>query len=445
MDENSKEHTGESELNEEKGNTEQSGRAETEHKTDEQKVDIDAEAIEIAKKILASKRDRQPGTQTAQEAYNSEIHNTILRVQQLVKYAAEAGKEIDGETQQFIANFSRKVLTNGTWSTEEEAKFWDSICSLSSELAPVNYDTLESSGNKAKTYVWVFGGLTLFLLAFLVYSQFVWVVLSNVSATIDARIQDINETEIKLEDLSLRKNALSSELKEFEKIGGGTDVDFARRSDRIRELKTDIQANERAYRETKIKDLEIRDQLTASTRILVGWLPFQGWLRTTRPPDPSFWNSEDKQLEKLQNIKDWEVQQKEESSFRNKALHTWAIQILHGMSAYLLPMIYGLVGACAFVLRSMSRQIRELTFSAADSTVQYMLRLVLGALAGISIGWFLKPDPSATNIVSTISPLGIAFVAGYSVELLFTAMDKVIKAFTGSDPGQPKTGEKAIR
>ena len=126
---------------------------------------------------------------------------------------------------------------------------------------------------------------------------------------------------------------------------------------------------------------------------------------------------------------------------RDETLATWADQILQGMSAYFLPMIYGLVGACAFVLRRLSSEIRQLTFS-ESSTVQYLLRIVLGALAGITVGWFFKPEPSQ-ELITSISPLALAFVAGYSVELVFTAMDRIISAFSSErerDPQRPPGG-----
>lgn len=376
------------------------------------------------------------------DIFKSEVKSTVFRVQQLIKYAAEAGKPVDEKSQKYVAQFSRKVISGENWTADEEATFWDSTRNLSASLYPVTYDTLTSSGRIAKRYVWSFGILTLLLLAFLVYAQFVWVVLSNVTGTIEARITDLNVEEIQIEQLYLQGNSFAKELESLVEPASATAINSANRNDRIRELRENIKSNHKTRREKEVKILDVKDELNASTRILVSWLPLQGWLRTTRPPDPSMWDSKEEEIEKLENINEWEYRQEEESSFRNKTLHTWSKQILQGMSAYLLPMIYGLVGACAFVLRSMSRQIRELTFSATDSTVQYMLRLVLGALAGISIGWFLKPETSVTVVATTISPLAVAFVAGYSVELLFTAMDKVIKAFTGAGPGQPKKQEE---
>jgi hypothetical protein len=275
--------------------------------------------------------------------------------------------------------------------------------------------------------------------------QFVWVVLSNATGTIDARSKERDAAELEWNSLQYRNANLNKEIaslnQQIEKLEADPESSaeaIAQINERKVALEKNLLDNTKTMQQNDIKFKQAQDQIISSTKILVGWLPMQGWLQTTRPPEPGWFDSEKEEIAKLKKIEQWEEQQKSESSFRNIALQTWAKQIQHGMSAYFLPLIYGLVGACAFVLRAMSRQMRELTFSTTESTLQFTLRLVLGGLAGIAVGWFLKPDPSSADIISSISPLALAFIAGYSVELVFTAMDKIINAFTGRAPGEPK-------
>jgi hypothetical protein len=97
------------------------------------------------------------------------------------------------------------------------------------------------------------------------------------------------------------------------------------------------------------------------------------------------------------------------------------------LSGYLLPMLYGLLGACAFVLRKLSDEIDKLTY-ANDARVRYSLRLNIGLLSGLAVGWFIKPGPGDATLVS-LSPLALAFVAGYGSDLFFAALDKIVQAF----------------
>jgi len=105
------------------------------------------------------------------------------------------------------------------------------------------------------------------------------------------------------------------------------------------------------------------------------------------------------------------------------------------MSKYILPLLYGFLGACTFVIRQFSAEVKAELYSRASVT-GYMLRMLLGLIAGLSAAWFLNPLVlgAEQKTIAAISPLALAFVAGYSVELLFTAMDRLIGAFTNKPP-----------
>lgn len=123
---------------------------------------------------------------------------------------------------------------------------------------------------------------------------------------------------------------------------------------------------------------------------------------------------------------------------QNRIEVTSAEFVLQALAAYVLPLLYGLLGAFAYVLRDIAREVRDVTFS-AESTIRYGLRLSLGLLSGIAVGLLLTPGsgengnavPSEVLDLKTLSPLGLAFVAGYAVELIFAAMDRIVTAFTG--------------
>jgi len=110
-----------------------------------------------------------------------------------------------------------------------------------------------------------------------------------------------------------------------------------------------------------------------------------------------------------------------------------AKEVLAIFQVYLLPLLYGWVGAMAYVLRRMIKGVQELTYRGVYD-VEFSLRVYLGILAGVAIGWFFKPE--TTNAagggvsLTSLTPFALSFVAGYSVELLFTAMDRLVGAFT---------------
>ncbi len=102
--------------------------------------------------------------------------------------------------------------------------------------------------------------------------------------------------------------------------------------------------------------------------------------------------------------------------------------VLSVLQRYILPLLYGLLGASVYILRMLSSQIRTRTYSEA-SNIDFRIRLYLGTLGGMVSAWFINPEV-AGGLVKTLSPFAIAFLAGYSVELLFAVMDKIISAFS---------------
>ena len=101
--------------------------------------------------------------------------------------------------------------------------------------------------------------------------------------------------------------------------------------------------------------------------------------------------------------------------------------------SWLLPGLYGLLGACVLVMRGLLH-VNGQSHVGGDARIVDLLslplRIALGGLAGIIIGWFWVPTSSTANATAiTISsiPFGMAFLAGYSIEKLFALLDGLLK------------------
>ncbi|HLF96317.1 MAG TPA: hypothetical protein VI457_04160 [Methylococcaceae bacterium] len=101
----------------------------------------------------------------------------------------------------------------------------------------------------------------------------------------------------------------------------------------------------------------------------------------------------------------------------------------HGLERYILPLLYGFLGACLYVLRTLASDIKALAYTPEQNTL-YRLRVYMGMLAGLIIIWFL-PVTEADPGLKSLTPFALAFLAGYSIDLLFALMDKLIAAFSG--------------
>jgi len=106
-------------------------------------------------------------------------------------------------------------------------------------------------------------------------------------------------------------------------------------------------------------------------------------------------------------------------STQNVVIVQQAKSLIIILNQYILPLLYGLLGGFAFVLRSLANETKKLIYT-PTSNIEYGLRIHLGALAGLVVG-FLWGDfqGKSFGIVESLSPLAVAFLAGYSVDFLF--------------------------
>ena len=116
------------------------------------------------------------------------------------------------------------------------------------------------------------------------------------------------------------------------------------------------------------------------------------------------------------------------------------------LTTWLLPGLYGLLGACVFLMRRMLQcdgSTRRVDVRALG-VLAILLRLALGGLAGIIVGWFALPTGS-TSISSALAisslPFGVAFLAGFSIEGLFSLLDRLNKSAESADLSERRRGQ----
>jgi hypothetical protein len=100
------------------------------------------------------------------------------------------------------------------------------------------------------------------------------------------------------------------------------------------------------------------------------------------------------------------------------------------MGSAVLPFLYGLLGAGAAIIRSLSRKIRESRLSPRDLHLSFQ-QLALGAVVGACIGLFVSAPDSGETGESLLGPVtlsasAISFVAGFGVEAVFQALEALI-------------------
>lgn len=120
----------------------------------------------------------------------------------------------------------------------------------------------------------------------------------------------------------------------------------------------------------------------------------------------------------------------------------WAGEILNVLGGAVLPTLYGLLGAGAAVVRTMSARIRESLLSPRHLQLTFV-QLTLGALIGGCIGLFVTPSGAPSSAApgllgsAPLSASALCFLAGFGVDGVFQALEGLMqRVFNVADPAK---------
>jgi hypothetical protein len=385
-------------------------------------VDTPIKSVETPIKPTPKNDSKNSSTQPTEYIYEAEL---------LLAYVAQNGLEIDNTIVSVIVN-SKYWLEQGEWTPEREIQFWIAFNTIAKRVSPVSVASLKATSSTAaksnilkdpckrfnfyslprgstfaKQSVNLYQKSTVWVLLILLLTHSYWLSESMLIAPILELQQQMGKTQE--EKVNLAKQ----------------------------------QADDPRINELAAKIIEYQNLFKAHSKML----------RTCKPLVSLFASCSVLEEPNISPKEETGVPQKIEKSNESKSSAILEVEleallqqkkfILANLQLFMLPLLYGLLGALVYVLRTLTIEIKTLTYT-IESNISYRLRIQLGALAGLAIGWFTGPNASfsldalssetlfSSGGVSaqTLSPMALAFVAGYSVDVLFALMDRIIYAFS---------------
>nr|VFK21867.1 MAG: hypothetical protein BECKLFY1418C_GA0070996_11053 [Candidatus Kentron sp. LFY] len=406
-----------------------------------------------------SEKARPMGNSTYQpdESKSGEnLARAIRQAESLIAYATREGHALDPELLEILLN-ARESFRDGSLTAKPEVKFWLAYNRLVRELAPVTVEDLKENpfspakggkgqlwdrgktlgtANRMIRYYRLFAAFSLILL---LITQIYWFIGSEVS--------------MKLERIYTQYDAARTELVQYRverklsaNQGGMAGDTTLMRLEKQRDFLNGLA-------DTHYELLESWNKVWQTILFME---PFEGKIT---PYDNFTFEADQRQLrEELEQIdentplggagagagagtstlsKRNEIMGRMDKAIRgykyNEAVNRLYLNrvsasfVLSALQGYLLPLLYGLLGAAVYILRQLSIATREMTFT-QNTALHFRLRLLLGALTGMSIGWFVSPE-GTSNLA--ISPFALAFLVGYNLEIMFMLMDKFIHSVNG--------------
>lgn len=139
----------------------------------------------------------------------------------------------------------------------------------------------------------------------------------------------------------------------------------------------------------------------------------------------------------------WTFQSSESAGAGQSA---YALALAGILGTAILPVLYGILGAGAAILRSLSRKMKLSLLAPRDFNLA-LQQLALGAVTGACIGIFIaQPSSGSADSATVIGPVALSgsalsFLAGFGVDAVFSTLESVIaRVFNQQSSGPANLG-----
>jgi len=328
--------------------------------------------------------------------------------ERLLKYAAEVGTEVDSAARDQVLH--ARAIRHGEWDEETAANLLSALAKMAAQLKPVTAESLKTySDESTKATIRNYWIVAICLAGITVPFSAASFVASALATTIKSDIVVANDLAVKLRTklgppLKTPQNpvdsdgAILTQLQQFAATIRSID-------ERARQLNVLM-----AYGETDpYKDLRHqKDKLHEIFQLPKGLSDWAG------------------------AANDKTVVYQDVRYFAQSLVDDMSV-IYGAITVCILPVLYALLGTCAYLLRNFEQQMGARTYipSRANSA-----RFLIAAIGGAVVGLF---DNFTIGQGASIPPLAIAFLVGYAVEVFFTFLDSLLQPFSKGRGNLPPT------
>ncbi len=357
------------------------------------------------------------------EADDSEPPAYILEAlndsERLLKYAAETGTEVNDEIRNHI--LQARAARSAGWDEGTAANVLTALTKLAAQVKPVTAESVKWCGDPrpaVQGYLWVALCLAFIIVPFSVVSF----VTSAISTAIRADIATGNDLAVKLRVQLGPPPSVTQAAAPPGPSSPATPPPDLNANDVITELQLFA---------STIRAIDARAR---QLNVLV--------LNTVRDPYADI-RGKPPEIHKKFQLPDGLPNLAEAANERTivyQDVRYFAQNLLDDVSFYygaittcILPVLYALLGTCAFLLRSFEQQFRARTFIPSEANVA---RFLIAGIGGAVVGLF-----NNFNITqgASIPPLAIAFLVGYAVDVFFAFLEGLLQTFAKNSSGQTTT------
>jgi hypothetical protein len=326
--------------------------------------------------------------------------------ERLLKYAAEMGIEVDAETRTAVLN-ARAVYPDG-WTEDAASRLLLALTCLADRVKPVTAASLKAYHVDTRPTMHTYLMWAIILSAIIIPASIVTFVTSNISEAIRTDTVKANALVVKLStELSPSAQTgvgLTDKIADLQEYAATTRLIYARAN----------RLNRYVFPHVEIPQ-PLQPPATATDALQRAQYLKQKFELPVPVTNDNAMKAGEDMTETYQDVR-----------FFAQSIVTDIATFYGAINSCVLPVLYALLGTCAYLLRTFEDQMSTRTFipSHANSA-----RFLIAAIGGTVVGLFGNFSQQASA-----SPLAVAFLVGYAVEVFFSFLEGLIKAFTKSTP-----------
>lgn len=349
----------------------------------------------------------------------TELEEAMAELELLVAYICRQGLQLDGKLLEDVLRIKTEFNEQKTLSEEDEAAFWQYFNVLVKQVAPASVVSIRDSNPShswqarfPKQFKQVhriplyYGLLVCAIIVMTVSLQTYYMVGVGVIHKTHELFAERNEFREKLQVLSLNPSYQSSS-------------EWLAIKRKEQELDQEFDANRTLlFRWNKYWRLGFTHQVTISEYDQFKYQ--QSKAQVTAKLASATVQMHNELQEKLADLdREFVLHQSRQAFFDSRLSAEYVVNLL---ANYILPLLYGLLGALTLVLRNLHLDFKRGTFS-KKLCLDYNLRILLGGVAGVSSSMLMGEGTGVPQ--GSYSPMLFAFVLGYNVEIMFALMDNI--------------------
>jgi hypothetical protein len=334
--------------------------------------------------------------------------------ERLLKHAAETGVDIDEETRGHI--LQARTLRKVGWDEEGSAHLLAALTKLAARLSPVTAESLNACRTDVKHTVRGYWIWAMWLAIVIVPLSLIGFVTSAISEGIRSDIVTANELAVKL---TAQTHSQTASVPGARSAATGTGAEEVAPGLAVVDIVTELQQFASIIRaiDNRALQLHVLFPFEQDPSQYYRDVPENLRYRFQLPPDlPNhLTTATDGRIEVYQDVRYFAQSLVADSTF-----------VFGAITTYLLPVLYALLGTCAYLLRSFEQDMKNKTFipSPANSA-RFLIAGIGGGVVGLFNNFTLSQGAS-------IPPLAVAFLVGYAVDVFFSFLESMLQAFTRS-------------